>query len=71
MQTEPMRWMAGKYRVPETHHTMAMIGTGAQCEFQAIAFRGMCGANVLRLNDVGPRAKEDAAISECAPVRGR
>lgn len=35
---------------------MAMIGTGAQSEFQALAFRAICGIGTLRIYDVDPEA---------------
>ena len=37
-------------------HTMAMIGTGTQSEFQALAFRGLLGINRLRVWDTDPAA---------------
>lgn len=37
-------------------HTMAMIGTGTQSEFQALAFRGLLGINRLRVWDTDPDA---------------
>ncbi|TFC52214.1 ornithine cyclodeaminase [Cryobacterium sp. TMT1-21] len=36
--------------------TMAMIGTGTQSEFQALAFRGLLGINRLRVWDTDPDA---------------
>lgn len=38
--------------------TMALIGNGAQSEFQAIAFHGMLGIRELRLFDTDPRATD-------------
>ena len=46
--------------MPQGAQVMAMIGNGAQCEFQALAFRAICGINELRLYDIDPRATEKA-----------
>jgi ornithine cyclodeaminase len=40
--------------------TMAMIGNGAQCEFQALAFRALCGIGRVRLFDIEPAAMDKA-----------
>jgi ornithine cyclodeaminase len=45
------RWMARK-----DSRVMALIGNGAQSEFQAIAFHHMLGIRELRLYDVDPNA---------------
>jgi ornithine cyclodeaminase len=45
------RWMARK-----DSRTMALIGNGAQSEFQAIAFHHLIGIRELRLYDVDPAA---------------
>ena len=37
-------------------HTMALIGNGAQAEFQALAFRALLGVDHLRLYDTDPAA---------------
>lgn len=36
--------------------TMALIGNGAQAEFQALAFRALLGVDRLRLHDIDPAA---------------
>ena len=46
---------------PKGAHTMALIGNGAQCEFQAVAARELCKINRLRLFDVDPKATTKAA----------
>lgn len=48
--------MAAKALAPAGAHTMAMIGSGAQAEFQALAFRANLGINTLRVFDVDPDA---------------
>jgi ornithine cyclodeaminase len=46
---------------------MAMIGNGAQAEFQALAFKAVCGVTTVRLYDIDP-----AATRKCAAnLRGR
>ncbi len=37
-----------------------MIGNGAQCEFQALAFRAICGVGAVRLWDIDPAATAKA-----------
>ena len=48
--------MAAKLLAPESSSVMAMIGTGAQSEFQALAFRAAVGINSLRIWDTDPEA---------------
>jgi ornithine cyclodeaminase len=40
---------------------MAIIGNGAQCEFQALAFKALCGIDAVRLYDIDPAATRKAA----------
>jgi len=40
---------------------MAIIGNGAQSEFQALAFKAVCGITDLRLYDIDPKATEKCA----------
>jgi ornithine cyclodeaminase len=42
---------------------MAMIGNGAQSEFQAFAFRALCGIEHVRLYDIDPAASAKAAAN--------
>ena len=49
---------AAKYLAPKGATTMAMIGNGAQAEFQALAFRAICGISEVRLYDIDPAATE-------------
>jgi len=50
--------VAAKYLAPRGASTMAIIGNGAQCEFQALAFRALGGINAVRLWDIDPAATE-------------
>ncbi|NDV00245.1 ornithine cyclodeaminase [Pseudoroseicyclus tamaricis] len=43
--------------------TMALIGNGAQSEFQALAFRALLGIETLRLYDIDPAATERCAAN--------
>jgi ornithine cyclodeaminase len=42
---------------------MAIIGNGAQCEFQALAFKALCGVEAVRLYDIDPKATRKAAAN--------
>lgn len=52
---------AAKYLAPKGAGTMAIIGNGAQSEFQAIAFKAILGVNKLRLYDLDPGATDKCA----------
>lgn len=60
LRTAATSALVGRYLAPEGAQVMALIGNGAQCEFQALAFRALCGINRLRLYDIDPRATEKA-----------
>ncbi|WP_417245120.1 ornithine cyclodeaminase [Celeribacter sp.] len=60
LRTAATSALVGRYLVPEGSKVMAMIGNGAQCEFQALAFRALCGINTLRLYDIDPAATAKA-----------
>ncbi|SDG55249.1 ornithine cyclodeaminase [Alloyangia pacifica] len=60
LRTAATSALVGKYLAPEGAEVMAMIGNGAQCEFQAMAFRALCGIKRLRLYDVDPAATDKA-----------
>lgn len=50
--------MAARRLAPEGAASMAIIGNGAQSEFQALAFRALLGIDRLRLYDIDPAATE-------------
>jgi len=56
LRTAAMSALAAKWMARPDSKTMALIGNGAQSEFQAIAFHRMLGINELRLYDVDPSA---------------
>jgi ornithine cyclodeaminase len=61
MRTAATSAMAAKYLAPAGADTMAMIGNGAQSEFQSLAMRAICGVKTIRLYDTDP-----AATAKCA-----
>jgi ornithine cyclodeaminase len=61
LRTAATSAVAGKYLAPKNAKVMAMIGNGAQCEFQAIAFQEVVGIDTVRLYDVDLVATERAA----------
>ena len=56
LRTAATSAMAAKYLAPPGAASMALIGNGAQSEFQALAFRALLGVRRLRLFDVEPEA---------------
>jgi ornithine cyclodeaminase len=51
-----MSVLAARHMARKNSRTMALIGNGAQSEFQAIAFHHLIGIRELRLYDVDPAA---------------
>ena len=58
LRTAAMSALAARWLARPANRTMALIGNGAQSEFQAIAFHHMLGVRQLRLYDTDPRATE-------------
>ncbi len=56
LRTAAMSALAARHLAPKGATTMAMIGNGAQAEFQALAFRAICGVTNVRLYDSDPAA---------------
>ncbi|WP_296420009.1 ornithine cyclodeaminase [Pseudooctadecabacter sp.] len=61
LRTAAMSALAAKHLAPKGATTMAMIGNGAQSEFQCRAFKAICGIETVRLYDIDP-----AATAKCA-----
>src|SRR3984893_10915184 len=61
LRTAATSALVGRYLAPTGSRTMAMIGNGAQCEFQALAFKAICGIETVRLYDVDSAATKKAA----------
>jgi len=61
LRTAATSAIVAKYLVPKNAKTMAMVGNGAQCEFQALAFKEVVGIETVRLYDIDPQATRKAA----------
>jgi ornithine cyclodeaminase len=61
LRTAATSAMVAKHLAPIGATTMAMIGNGAQSEFQCLAFQAVCGIDTVRLYDIDPNATEKAA----------
>ncbi len=61
LRTAATSAMAAKWLAPADPSVMAMIGNGAQAEFQALGFKAICGIREVRLYDIDPAATEKAA----------
>lgn len=61
LRTAAVSAVAAKHLAPRGAATMAIIGNGAQCEFQALAFKAVCGVRAVRLWDIDPAATAKAA----------
>jgi len=61
LRTAAMSALAAKHLAPKGATTMAMIGNGAQSEFQCRAFAAICGITHVRLYDI-----DAAATAKCA-----
>ena len=58
LRTAATSALVAKYLAPQGADTMALIGNGAQSEFQAMAFGAICGISKLRLYDIDPSATQ-------------
>lgn len=61
LRTAATSAMVARHLAPQDATTMAMIGNGAQSEFQSLAMKAICGIDTLRLYDNDP-----AATAKCA-----
>ncbi|RAZ74984.1 ornithine cyclodeaminase [Mesorhizobium atlanticum] len=61
LRTAATSAVAAKYLAPKGSRAMAIIGNGAQSEFQAIAFKALLGIDRLRLYDIDRSASEKCA----------
>ncbi|MFV0294077.1 MAG: ornithine cyclodeaminase [Paracoccus sp. (in: a-proteobacteria)] len=60
LRTAATSALVARYLAPQGSNTMALIGNGAQSEFQALAMRALCGITRLRLYDIDPKATQKA-----------
>ncbi|MDJ0685823.1 MAG: ornithine cyclodeaminase [Alphaproteobacteria bacterium] len=63
LRTAATSALVARYLAPKGARTMALIGNGAQSEFQAEAFKAICGVDRLRLYDVDPQATQKCAAN--------
>jgi ornithine cyclodeaminase len=61
LRTAATSAVAAKHLAPKGSDTMAMIGNGAQSEFQTLAMKAICGLKTVRLFDKDPAATEKCA----------
>jgi ornithine cyclodeaminase len=61
LRTAAVSAVAAKHLAPKGARVMAIIGNGAQCEFQALAFKAVCGIDTVRLWDIDPAATAKSA----------
>ncbi len=63
LRTAAMSAVAARHLAPAGSQTMAIIGNGAQSEFQALAFGTILGIRTLRLYDIDPVATRKCATN--------
>ncbi|KPP87628.1 MAG: ornithine cyclodeaminase [Rhodobacteraceae bacterium HLUCCO07] len=61
LRTAATSAVAAKYLAPEGARCMAMIGNGAQAEFQSLAMKAICGIDTVRLYDIDASATRKVA----------
>ncbi len=63
LRTAATSALVARALAPVGARTMALIGNGAQSEFQAMAFRAICGVDRLRLYDIDGAATEKMMLN--------
>jgi len=63
LRTAATSAMAARQLAPRNTRVMAMIGNGAQAEFQALAMKAVVGIEEVRLYDIDPNATKKAALN--------
>ncbi|MGC3937063.1 ornithine cyclodeaminase [Roseobacter sp. EG26] len=58
MRTAATSALVARLLAPKRATTMAMIGNGAQSEFQSLAMKAICGVQEIRLYDIDAQATE-------------
>ncbi|CAH0342847.1 ornithine cyclodeaminase [Rhizobium sp. CECT 9324] len=61
LRTAATSAMAARHLAPKGAKTMAMIGNGAQAEFQALAMKALLGIDKIRLYDIDHHASDKVA----------
>lgn len=63
LRTAATSAMATKHLARPGSKTLAMIGNGAQSEFQTLALKAVCGIDTVRLYDIDPVATDKCAAN--------
>ncbi|QBF31651.1 ornithine cyclodeaminase [Thalassococcus sp. S3] len=63
LRTAATSAMVAKHLAPSGARTMAMIGNGAQSEFQSLAMQAICGIDTIRLYDTDADATRKCAAN--------
>ncbi len=63
LRTAAMSAVATKHLARKDAKTLAMIGNGAQSEFQTLALKAVCGIDTVRIYDIDPAATEKCAAN--------
>ncbi|MFC6498811.1 ornithine cyclodeaminase [Gemmobacter lanyuensis] len=63
LRTAATSALVARHLMPKHVRVMALIGNGAQSEFQALAFKAICGINEVRLHDIDPSATRRCAAN--------
>ena len=63
LRTAATSAMATKHLARPGSKTLAMIGNGAQSEFQTLALKAVCGIDTVRLYDIDPAATDKCAAN--------
>lgn len=63
LRTAATSALVARHLMPQGAKVMALIGNGAQSEFQALAFRAICGIEEVRLYDIDPAATRRCAAN--------
>lgn len=63
LRTAAMSALAARWLAPRGATVMALIGNGAQAEFQALAFGAICGIREVRLYDIDPGATQKCVVN--------
>ena len=61
LRTAATSGLVARHLAPKGADTMAMIGNGAQSEFQSLAMKALVGLKSVRLYDIDPKATEKAS----------
>ncbi|MDW3221652.1 MAG: ornithine cyclodeaminase [Paracoccaceae bacterium] len=63
MRTAATSALVARLLAPKDARVMAMIGNGAQSEFQSLAMKAICGVREIRLYDTDPLATQKCAAN--------